>query len=183
MVFQKSQLTFLLVGMLAIAMIGGCGGDSDDESDSSATPKPDPGPRVTIEQFVEDTEEGAFQPVGDDWFQVRVKASPAPTDQDLIVRVRYLYTELNISEEQVKDLKDDAFNDIWWFRIPKLEKVSKGIWIRSKITTVLQVVDLPRRHKFEYDTEAVDGSTIPEWWVPSPYQASHPSVLIRHYEF
>ncbi len=113
---------------------------------------------------------------------MRVQAKPAPADQDLIVRVRLLFTELNISEEQVRDLKDDAFNEILWFRIPKLEKASEAVWLRAKITTVLQVVKLPRRHKFEHDTKAVDGSTIPEWWVSSPYQVANPSVLIHHYE-
>jgi hypothetical protein len=47
--------------------------------------------------------------------------------------------------DQVRNLKDDAFDEILWFRIPKLEKVSEEVWIRSKITTVLQVVKMPRR--------------------------------------
>ena len=182
MVFQKNQLMFLFVGMLVIAMMSGCG-DSDDESDSVAAPKPDPGPRITIEKLVGDEVEGTPRPAEDGWFQVQISAKPAPKDQDLVVRVRLLFTELNISEEQVEDLDDEAFDNILWFRIPKLEKASEGIWIRSKITTAVQVVALPRRHKFEFDTRAVDGSTIPNWWVPSPYQVGKPAILIQQYQF
>ena len=182
MVFLKGQLTVVfVVAVLIIAMLGGCGG-SDDESESADTPKPDPGPYVTIEKFIGDGEEDARRPAEDGWFQVRLKADPAPKDQDLIVRTRLLFTELNISEKQVKDLKDDAFDEILWFRIPRLQETSEAIWIRSRITTALQVVTLSRRHKFEYDTKSVDGSTIPEWWESSPYQIAHPSVLIHRYE-
>ena len=181
MVFLKGRLTVVFIAMLVIAMIGGCG-DSDDESESADTPKPDPGPYVTIEKFIGDGEEVADLPAEDGWFQVRVIADPAPVEQDLIVRVRLLFTELNISEKQVKDLKDDAFDEILWFRIPRLQEASEPIWIRSLITTALQVVKLSRRHKFEYDTEAADGSTIPEWWESSPYQIAHPPVLIQRYE-
>ncbi len=180
MVFLKGQLTVIFIAMLAIAMLGGCGG-SDDESDSADTPKPDPGPYVSIEKFISD-EEVAHRPAEDGWFQVRVIADPAPKEQDLIVRTRLLFTELNISEKQVKDLKDDAFDEILWFRIPTFQETSEPIWIRSTITTALQVVTLSRRHKFEYDTTAADGSTIPEWWESSPYQIAHPSVLIQRYE-
>lgn len=180
MVFLKGQLTVVFVTVLAIAMIGGCGG-SDDESESADTSKPDPGPYVSIEKFISD-EEVAHRPAEDGWFQARVIADPAPVEQDLIVRVRLLFTELNISEKQVKDLKDDAFDEILWFRVPSLQEASEPIWIRSRITTALQVVTLSRRHKFEYDTKAVDGSTIPEWWESSPYQIAHPSVLIQRYE-
>ena len=181
MIFQKSQWMFPFVGILVIAMMSGCGGD--DESESVPTPEPDPGPRVTIEHLIGDEVEGPSFPAEDGWFQVRVKAKPAPKDQDLVVRVRLLFTDLNISEEQVTDLKDDAFDNILWFRVPKLEEASSGIWIRSTITAALEVVALPRRHKFEYDTEAVDGSTIPEWWVPSPYQVGKPAVLIQQFPF
>ena len=182
MVFLKSQLTFIVIGILVIAMMSGCGGDSDDESESSASSKPDPGPFVNIEQFIGNEEEAALRSPEDGWFQVRVKADPGPVDQDLLIRVRLLFTELNISEEQVKDLKDDAFDAILWFRIPKLQDASEAVWIRSTGTAALQVVKLSRRHKFEWDTTAVDGSEIPEWWVASPYQSTHPSVLIWHYE-
>ena len=181
MVFLKGQLTVVFVAILVIAIISGCGG-SDDESDSADTSKPDPGPYVNIEKFIGDGEEDARRPAEDGWFQVRLKADPAPKDQDLIVRVRLLFTELNISEKQVKDLKDDAFDEILWFRIPRLQEASEAIWIRSRITTALQVVTLSRRHKFEYDTTTADGSTIPEWWESSPYQIAHPSVLIHRYE-
>ena len=188
MVLQKKQLTFLFVGILAIAIIYGCGSDSDDGSGGTAASTPDLGPRVTIEEFFGDeAEEARVEEEGrrfteNEWFQVRVKAKPAPKDQDLIVRVRLLFTELNISEEQVMDLKDEAFDQILWFRIRKLEETSEPIPIRSNITTALQVVELRRRHKFESDTIAADGSTIPEWWEASPYQIADPSVLIRHYE-
>ena len=193
MVLRKDQLTFLFIGILAIAITYGCGGDSGDGS-STPAPTSDPEPRVTIEQFFDDendderendereNNERAFRSAEDGWFQVRLKAKPVPKDQDLIVRVRLLYTELNISEEQVKDLDDDAFDEILWFRILQREEASEATWIRSKITAVLQVVELSRRHKFESDTLAVDGSTIPGWWEPSPYEAGDPSVLIRHYE-
>ena len=182
MVFLKGQLTVVLViAMLVIAMMGGCGG-SEDESESAETSKPDPGPYVTIEKFIADGEDIVDLPAEDGWFQVRVKADPAPVEQDLIVRARLLFTELNISEKQVKDLKDDAFDEILWFRVPRLQEASEPIWIRSQITTALQVVTLSRRHKFEYDTEAADGSTIPEWWESSPYQIAHPSVLIQRSE-
>ena len=50
-----------------------------------------------------------------------------------------LFTELNIGEKQVKDLKDDAFDEILWFRIPKLQEASEPFWIRSEITAALQV--------------------------------------------
>ena len=182
MIFLKNQLTFLFISIFAATIICGCGGDSDDGSDSTAASEPDPGPLVTIEQFSENEEEIPLRSPEDGWFQVRIKAKPIPKDQDLIVRVRLLFTELNISEEQVAALKDDAFDEILWFRIPKLSEFSEAIWIRSTITTALQVVELPRRHKFETDTKAVDDSTIPEWWVPSPYQPDHPSVLIHRYE-
>ena len=181
MVFLRGQLTrILVVAVLGIAMLGGCGG-SEDESESVETSKPDPGPYVTIEKFIAE-EEVAHRPAEDGWFQVRVKADPAPVEQDLIVRTRLLFTELNISEKQVKDLKDDAFDEILWFRVARLQETSEPIWIRSRITTALQVVTLSRRHKFEWDTKAVDGSTIPEWWESSPYQIAHPSVLIQRYE-
>ena len=41
MVFLKRQLSLVLVAILVIAMMGGCGG-SDEESESAETPKPDP---------------------------------------------------------------------------------------------------------------------------------------------
>ena len=181
MVFLKGQLSGVLVFILVIAVMGGCGG-SDDESESADASKPDPGPYVSIEKFIGDEEEAARRPAEDGWFQARVIADPAPVEQDLIVRTRLLFTELNISEKQVKDLKDDAFDEILWFRVPRLQEASEPIWIRSRITTALQVVTLSRRHKFEYDTTAADGSKIPEWWESSPYQIAHPSVLIQRYE-
>ena len=67
MVFLKGQLTVIFVAVLAIAMLGGCGG-SDDESESADTSKPDPGPYVSIEKFISD-EEGAHRPAEDGWFQ------------------------------------------------------------------------------------------------------------------
>ena len=101
MVFLKGQLIVALAAMLVIAIIGGCG-DSDDESESADTSKPDkpdPGPYITIEKFIGDEEGRAHRPAEDGWFQVRIKADPAPVDQYLIVRMRLLFTELNISEK------------------------------------------------------------------------------------
>ena len=56
------------------------------------------------ETNIGDDEEAADRPAEEGCFQVRVKAKPAPVEQDLIVWTR-LFTELNIGEKQVKDLK------------------------------------------------------------------------------